>query len=195
MTAETLENGKPKEWSEAFGAGHERMHELVERLSPAQLNFRPAPRRWSVGQCLDHVAVSLRVYLDPMEPVIDEARAAGRTGGEPFGRGPFMGRFLIRALRKPGKRYPAPRMFRPSRSALDPSDLRQSFEQELGRMQRALERSEGLALGKVKMPWPAFRPIKISLAQAFELQALHVHRHLDQAERVTREPGFPPEKD
>jgi hypothetical protein len=41
------------------------------------------------------------------------------------------------------------------------------------------------------MPWPVFHPVKLSLAQAFELQVLHLGRHLDQAERVIRTEGFP----
>jgi hypothetical protein len=199
MTPETLEIPKLQTWTEAFEAGRERMRALVDGLSHEQVNFKPAPDRWSVAECLDHLAVSMRIYLDPMEPVVDAARAgaraAGKTGGEPYRRGPFLGRLLLRALRKPGKRYPAPRMFRPGRSALAPDAVREGFDAQIGRMLRAVERSDGLALGKIKMPWPVFPPIKLSLAQAFELQALHVGRHLDQAERVTREPGFPRRED
>ena len=28
----------------------------VKGLSPAQLNFKPAPDRWSVAECLEHIA-------------------------------------------------------------------------------------------------------------------------------------------
>lgn len=191
MTTETPQSGKLKEWVEAFEAARRRAEEIAGGLSAEQVNFRPAPGRWSVGQCLDHLAVSVRVYLDPMEPVGERARVAGRTGGEPYGRGPFMGRFLIRALKKPGKRYPAPKGFRPRGGELAPDAVRADFQAQVGRLEAAAKASEGLALGAIRMPWPAFSPVKLSLAQAFELQALHLHRHLDQAERVTQAPGFP----
>lgn len=191
MTTETPQSGKLAEWIEAFEAAERRMEEIAGGLSAEQMNFRPARRAWSVGQCLDHLAVSLRVYLDPMEPIVEQARDAGRTGGEPYGRGPFMGRYLIRALKKPGKRYPAPKSFQPRNGELAPDAVRADFAAQLGRLESAAKASEGLALGEIRMPWPAFSPVKLSLAQAFELQAVHLHRHLQQAERVTRAPGFP----
>lgn len=191
MTTERLQGGKLHEWVDVFEAGQRRMEEIAGGLTGEQMNFRPAPGAWSVGQCLDHLAVSMRVYLDPMEPLVEEARSAGRTGGEPYGRGSFMGRYLIRALSKPGKRYPAPKSFRPREGDLDPGAVRQEFEGQLRRLQSAAERCDGLALGEIRMAWPAFRPVKMSLAQAFQLQALHLHRHLDQAERVTLAPSFP----
>lgn len=183
--------GTLDQWIQTYEAARDRTGELAEALSHEQINFRPAPRAWSVGQCLDHLAVSMRVYLDPMEPLVEEARSAGRTGGEPYGRGTFMGRYLIRALSKPGKRYPAPKSFRPREGDLDPGAVRDEFEGQLRRLQSAAARCDGLALGEIRMAWPAFRPVKMSLAQAFQLQALHLHRHLDQAERVTQESSFP----
>ncbi len=78
---EAPEGGKLREWIESYEAAGRRSEEIAGGLSAEQMNFRPAPGAWSVGQCLDHLAVSMRVYLDPMEPLVDEARSAGRTGG------------------------------------------------------------------------------------------------------------------
>lgn len=183
--------GRRAAWAEAFGAAESRMRDLAGGLSRAQLNFRPDPKAWSVGQCLDHLAVSMRVYLGPLERALEETAVHGREGGEPYGRGTWIGRFLVDALRKPGKRYPAPRSFRPREVELDPEEVRASFEAEIRRFQRALESSAGLPLGGIAMPWPAFRPLKIAVFQAFELQAIHLERHLAQAERVRGHPEFP----
>ncbi|MFW6175870.1 MAG: DinB family protein, partial [Acidobacteriota bacterium] len=181
MTAQAHQGGQLDQWIQAYEAARDRAGELVGGLSHEQINFRPAPKAWSVAQCLDHLAVSIRVYLDPLEPIVERARAAGQSGGEPYGRGPFMGRFLIRSLKKPGKRYPAPKSFRPRGGELDAEAVRAELAGELRRLQNAAEQCKGLALGEIRMPWPAFRPVKLSLAQAFELQAIHLHRHLDQA--------------
>lgn len=183
--------GRRAAWAEAFGVAESRMRDLVGGLSRAQLNFRPAPKAWSVGQCLDHLVVSMRVYLGPLERSLEKAAAHGREGGEPYGRGTWIGRFLVDALRKPGKRYPAPPSFRPREVELDPEEVRASFEAEIRRFQRALDSSAGLPLGDIVMPWPAFRLLKIAVSQAFELQALHLERHLDQAERVREHPELP----
>lgn len=191
MTTETPRSRKLEEWIAAYESAGRRMHELTDGLSGEQINWKPAPDRWSVAQCLDHLEVTMRIYLDPLEPVVERAWGEDRAGGEPYGRGTFMGRLLVRALRKPGKRYPAPPSFRPSRSELDPDAVRRGFDEAIGGLRAAAGRCRGLDLGGIRMPWPVFRPVKMSLAQAFELQALHLHRHLDQAERVTREPRFP----
>lgn len=188
MTVATLKNDPLNAWCDAFEAGQERMHTMTRRHSREQFNFKPAPGRWSVGQCIEHLSVSMRMYLDVMEPVIE---TADRRNDAPYDGGPFMGRMLLRALRKPGMRYPAPRSFQPSSAPLNPDSVREDFDQQAIRMQQAIERCDGLALGTIKMPWPVLRLVRISLAQAFELQVLHTDRHLKQTERVTRADNFP----
>lgn len=188
MTVTTLENEHLVTWQRTFEAQRERMHALTRRLAPEAFSARPAPDRWSAGQCIDHLTVSMRIYLDLMEPVIERA---AQKGDPPYDRGPLLGRLLLRALRAPGRRYPAPRSFQPRRRDLGPDDVREDFDRQMDRMQRALARGGGLALGHITMPWPVLRLVKISLAQAFELQTLHNDRHLDQAERAVRADDAP----
>src|ERR1044072_7256262 len=40
-------------------------------LTPAQLNWKPSPERWSVAQCFDHLLSSNKGYL----PIIDSVLA------------------------------------------------------------------------------------------------------------------------
>lgn len=192
MSADTPSPDTPDDplsrWSSTFEAARERMHALAGGLDREAFNFQPAPGRWSVGQCLDHVNVAMGIYLDPMERA---AEGADRRGDAPFARGPLMGRLLVAALRRPGLRLKAPKSFRPERTELDPVAVGAECDRQVGRMQALLERCDGLALGEIRMGWPVFRLIRLSLAQALELQALHTERHLDQAERVTRADAFP----
>jgi len=39
-----------------YQASHERMMALLEKLTPAQWQFRPGSGRWSIAECLEHVA-------------------------------------------------------------------------------------------------------------------------------------------
>lgn len=173
-------------WLAVFEEGRERTLELCDATTDETFNRSPSKGRWSVGQCLDHVRVALRIYLDPMEEKIEETKSAGRTGSEPYARGPWLGRLLIWSLRRPGGRYPAPGAFRPRKGELDRAAVRHELGAEIDRIATLARRAEGLPLGRLKMGWPVFGLIRISLAQAFELQALHVHRHLDQAKRAKR---------
>lgn len=188
MTTNSIKNEQLNEWHNALGIGMKRMSALYTGLTREQFNFKPSPDRWSVGQCIEHLNITMRVYLDIMEPVIEKA---GRKSNEPYVRGPFAGRFLIRALRKPNRRYPAPGFFKPGDDPLDPGTVREAFIQQARRMQKAIGQCDGQALGKITMPWPVLKFVKISLAQAFELQTLHIDRHLKQAEHLTLRDDFP----
>ena len=55
-----LERGK--------GAG-ERVKTEFSKLSLQQLNWKPAPDKWSIGQCLDHLIVSNSSYFPVFERI------------------------------------------------------------------------------------------------------------------------------
>src|SRR5215467_6170726 len=46
-----------------------RAHALASTLSVQQLNWRPSPYEWSIGQCLHHLLMFNRLY----EPAISRA--------------------------------------------------------------------------------------------------------------------------
>lgn len=175
-------------WSVTFEEQLKYMHALTNRLSYKQFNFKPESDRWSVGECIEHLNLSMLAYLELMEPVIHKTNLEGNGN---FAQGTIMGRLMLRALRKPGRHYPAPRSFTPELNELDPGTVRNSFDTEINRLMQCLKRAKGLALGNITMPWPVFHLIKISLAQAFELQVLHNDRHFKQAEQVIQLEEFP----
>lgn len=180
--------GRINEWSRTLKKQLKYMNALTGRLSREQFNFKPEPNKWSVGQCIEHLNLSMRAYLDLMKPAVTNA---SREAEGTFTRGTMMGRLMLRALRTPGRSYPAPKSFMPQGNDLDPGTVRGIFETEITCLQQVLWDSKGLALGQITMPWPVFRLIKISLAQAFELQILHNDRHFKQAEQVILSEHFP----
>ncbi len=61
--------------------------ELVSGLSNAQLNWKPAPEKWSIAQCLDHLTVASREF----EGYFSDALVRGRkkwpvSSGQPIDR-------------------------------------------------------------------------------------------------------------
>lgn len=182
-------DNKLNEWAEALQVGLERMNGLTDGLTHEAFNFKPAPGKWSVGECIRHLVASMELYLDVMEPAVESAPE--RAGNNPLGRGTVLGRVLLKALRKPGKRYKAPGKFKPASSDLDPSETRAGFERAAGRLRELTERCEGLAIGNIKVSSPAFPLVKMSIAQTIEMLVIHNDRHLAQAERVTSHADFP----
>src|SRR5689334_22503773 len=44
---------------------------LARDLTADELNWRPDPHVWSIGQCLDHLRVSIDVYAPPLGRALD----------------------------------------------------------------------------------------------------------------------------
>src|SRR6185503_1124101 len=94
----------------------------LEPLSDDQLNWRPGPGRWSIAECLEHVAITTSLMLEQVRPAVERAKAAGTKGGAgPYAFGPIGGWF-VRMMETPGKRpMPAPKNFIPASAGLSKS--------------------------------------------------------------------------
>ena len=92
-------------------------------LTPEQLNWKPAPEKWSVGQCLEHLAISNEVY----QPPIAEALAGSPPGGGAREITPgWFARWFIRNYIAPSphsRRARAPGKIAPVLSRVEPSIL------------------------------------------------------------------------
>lgn len=44
----------------------------VKELSPAQLNFRPAPGKWNIRECLYHIAMAENVFNDMLQAAMKQ---------------------------------------------------------------------------------------------------------------------------
>lgn len=187
-TAGLSKNNPIKDWSSTLKRQSKYMHALTNRLTQRQFTFKPEAGRWSIGECIEHLNISMRAYLKFMNPAIEKDKPV--VNGD-YAKGTLMGRLMLRALRKDGRRYPAPSSFIPPTHKLKADKVRTRFDRQISQLRQALVDCDGLALGTITMPWPVFRFIKISLAQAFELQILHNDRHLKQAEQVIQHVDFP----
>ncbi len=193
----------------------DRLAALLANLDPAAADRRPAPRRWSVNECLAHLTVAISAYCDRMEPAVARAGAGAGAGAgtgagagagagagvgvgalgaaslEPDGRGTWFGRFILANLRQgpSARRVPAPAVFRPTASGLDLAAQAEALRATVDRLARLARAADGLPVGGVKFGTPVSPLLRVSLAQAFEIHALHLHRHLGQAERVKVEVG------
>jgi len=166
-------------------------HQLFGDLSEDQLNWKPAPDRWSIAQCLDHLAVA----TDKFGPYLTSAIARGRAK-YPVPRAPGyqpsrLGGWLIRQLLPEStRRVPAPKIFRPTETAPIHGTLAHFLKAQnefLGFVRQA----EGLDYNKTRLRSPVTPLMRYSLADAFVITVVHGQRHLGQAQRVREAQGFP----
>jgi hypothetical protein len=165
---------------------------LAEPLTEERFNWQPQRGSWSVGQCLDHLTRSNRLYLDELEIALVSAREAGleRQGPPDLGR---IGRWFVRQMEPTN-----PRKIRTSRKQTPPE--RTMKEATLaafgGEQQRAIDFVRASApydVSSVRFRNPfAFGLRAFNLATGIEVIAAHERRHLAQAARVVAHPAFPP---
>ena len=175
-------------------ANREHAAELCARLTAQQIGWRPGPDRWSVTECLQHLAVSAREY----SANILAAARAGRERGLLAPTPPPYSWLMRRVIREMGppvrSRQRSPRKFLPPGERLEPEAVRALVEERARIWHRCLDESEGLDLGRVKVRSPAVPLLRFRLGALFAIITAHERRHLWQAEEVCGSPGFPGER-
>jgi hypothetical protein len=162
-------------------------------LSIAQLRWRSDPQRWSIAECLDHVNLTLGLYL----PKIDDAIGLGwhehTTVAQRTPYGPhyeFSEMAALRRVEPPvNSRATAPSATSPS-AAVDPDQLVDHFHQFRDQYADAVRRAAGLDLSRILIVNP-LDPSIHSLGATLAFVAAHDRRHMWQAEQIRRTPGFP----
>lgn len=164
---------------------------LAGGLSEAQLAWTSAPDRWSIAQCLDHLATTSKAF----EPYLNVAIKRGRDkwpvqSPVPY-RPSLVGGWLIRQVVPEARRkVPAPKVFRPSQAPLIVNVL-ETFLQQQDEFLRFVSEAEGLDYNKTRLRSPVTSLMRYSVADAFVVTVVHGWRHLAQARRMLETPGFP----
>lgn len=160
-------------------------------LSAAQLNWKPAPNRWSIAQCFDHLITTHSLYL----PLL-RALQAGRHRSSFWERhsplSGFFGRFLINALRPDNlKPMKTTSKAAPSTSEID-GRIIERYRAHQDELIRALcDIPAELDPRTTIITSPLLGLITYSLDDCFTILVVHSQRHLGQATRVTETAGFP----
>ncbi len=163
---------------------------LLAGLSEAQVNWRPTAAHWSIAECLDHLTVTNRELMKPIEAAIEDARSRGLTSGGPFRYG-IIGNMIVRSMEPPAKmKFKAPTMFKPRPDQSLEAVARDFFAMQ-DELLRLIKEANGINLARVKVTSPVTKLIKLSLGQSFGLIATHNRRHLWQARQVKENPAFP----
>ncbi|MCB1035885.1 MAG: DinB family protein [Acidobacteria bacterium] len=166
------------------------VNESFAELTPHQLDWKPAPDRWSVAQCLDHLITANAGYFPIFDRILQGEKK--KTFWESLPLLPSLwGKMLIRAVAPDSPRKAkAPAVFQPSSSDLG-GDVVDRFLEQQDRLLAAMRAMEGLDLESVILTSPAAGFITYSLRDALEIVVPHERRHFQQALRVKALEGFP----
>jgi hypothetical protein len=179
-------------YSEQLDAIRLDARDLTAGMTAEQFNWRPSPRRWSVGQCLEHLILTARIYPEPIERMIREAREREARRDAPYRDG-LIARWLVHSMEPPpGLRVRSPRRVEPSHD-LDASAVPRTFDELHGRLAALMVAADGVSLVHARMTSPFLPLLKLTLGQVFAVNLAHARRHLWQARQVTKLQGFPRE--
>ena len=171
-------------------ASVKRAQALFVQLSAAQLNFRPAPDKWSIGLCLEHLMVTDATYSGTFSAILDGTYRPSVWGRiSPFSG--YLGKMLVREtgaeVKRPAQSPPA---FRPSESSNLPADMVQRFVAHGTELNGVLDRLSRTDTSVI-IASPALGLITYPLSDCIEILSRHTERHVRQAERVMSAQGFP----
>ena len=189
MTTETPPLNPPlDEYRRQYEGLKDDVRELTEGLSRDQLNWAPAPDKWSIAQCLAHLNRTDEAYAEALGPGIVKARERGLEGGRI--RYGILERWFIRTMEPPPRRrFKAPGKVVPAED--HPLDVVGEYLDLKDRLVERLHQADGLDLSKAKIASPLARFIQIRIGAAFAFLAAHDRRHVWQARQVRQHPEFP----
>lgn len=168
----------------------EKVKNEFSSLSTEQLNWKPSPETWSIGQCLDHLLVSDMKYFPALQKIAEKTyKMTFWEKWSPFSV--LFGRMLVQQLQEKVKtKLKAPKLFRPDESNID-LGIFERFQKHLDTLLEYINACRGLNIDKLRITSPVSKFITYSLRNAIKILIRHEYRHLNQAIKVKTDKDFP----
>jgi len=158
--------------------------EATRNFSAAQWNFKPAPERWSVAECLEHITVTeeflFKMVSDEMEkPPADSPDTATERMTDDK---------VLTFVTDRSQRFQAPEPVRPTGRWATPQETLKEFLTLRARTLDFLKKTAGLRAHISDTPLG-----RMDAYQRLLFLSGHSERHFKQMKEVMAEPNFPKE--
>jgi hypothetical protein len=166
-----------------------RARTVAADLTPQQINWPPAPGSWSIGQCLEHLAIANDHYLPAIEEALDRNRPDHPVDEIVLRR---LSRWFIQTYIEPSdttRRAKAPRKISPP-STIGPEVLDRLLRGN-EHARQVVRRAGAYDVNRIRFKNPFVPLVRFTIGTGLELLSGHERRHLLQAERVRTAAGFP----
>jgi len=159
--------------------------EKFSTLSSKQLNWKPSPNKWSVGQCIDHLIATTERYYPILQSVIDGGKKD--TFWEKLPIWPrLIGKVLVKGSTPGSRKVKTMNVFEPSTSTISESILAEFLEHQ-HKLKNLIISLDNNYNEKVIITSPISKYFTYSLKDCLKLIVVHQKRHLLQAEEVIRQ--------
>ena len=160
-------------------------------LSAEQLNWKPAPKSWSIAQCFDHLIATHSLYFPLFEKLAKgDLKQTFWENYSPLSG--FFGRFLIKSLRPENvKPMKTTSKAQPSASEIGEDVVNRYVENQNQIIVAINKIPETVDPAKMIVTSPLMGLVTYTLDDCYEIIAVHGPRHFNQAKRVMEREGFP----
>ncbi len=159
------------------------------QMLPAEvLSTKPAPEKWSIAQCLEHLNIYGQYYLPAMEKAILEARRQGRWPASATFHPGWLGGYFTKLMRpqpdgRLSSKMKAPENARPSTDP-DPQAMLAEFIDQHETLLKLLDVAASVSLHRIRIPISIAPWLRLKLGDTFLFLVAHTERHVLQAERA-----------
>ncbi|GAB3787197.1 DinB family protein [Spirosoma horti] len=167
--------------------------DLVERefatLTEEQLRWKPAPDRWSIVECLQHLNLAERFYIHNIQHKVDALGLIQTTPVDQLLVSDLVGKAMLVAVDPQARlKLPAPGVIYPRKAAdLLPDDVVRQFVDLQTLLSTQLTKAVYLDWNREKVMSLFGNWLKLRLGDAFRMLVAHTERHIKQAMRVKAE--------
>lgn len=158
-------------------------------LSEKQLNWKPAPDVWSVGECISHLVNSNGLYLVKIEKILSSVPVS-KGKDFPYNQS-FVGKMIAKGVDPANvKKSKTFKVFFPDESEISTSIINEYIASS-EKFIDLVNRLRHLNFKKIKLSSPANKLLRMNLGDPLIIIPPHDERHLNQAERVMKHKDFP----
>jgi len=158
-------------------------------LSDAQLRTRPAPGKWSIVECLQHLNLAERYYVRQLQHKTDRLGLVQYNPTDQTLESDWVGRLTLKFLDpKSTTKLPAPGLVKPrTASDLNPAEVMSQFLELQTLLRDFLNKLTYLDWNSEKVPTLYGNWLKMRLGDVVRMLVVHTERHLQQALRAKAE--------
>ena len=158
-------------------------------LSEMQFNWKPSKEKWSIGECINHLTVTHKLYnskIKELQPSFEDSS----NGSFKF-KHTFSGRMILKYVDPNSTtRTKTFKVFKPTMRQINTSIIR-SFSKEVELIISFAEKLHGVDLTKLKISSPVTKLLRMNVGDVLLINLYHDQRHLNQAEKIINETDFP----
>lgn len=176
--AELTQGERDRAMSELH-ASRKGVEDAIRGLSKAQLTWKAAPERWSIAECVEHLAESEQLLFSM-------AKAAADGPADPNAKPALTDEALLKMIRNRDQKAKAPEPLVPKARFASAQEAYKVFEE------RRIATIAYVQTTKAEdMRLKVSPTMKMDSYQVFLLLAAHAQRHTAQMLEVKATPGFP----